>query len=157
MLIVNVFGPCTDCCHSSPGGDSQVLLGVALEGVGTEAVINPVSSQKALIIQDDVAKCHRTHFLSPAQTEPLKGMINGYDFHLFLTESVWNLKAWSRCYEGVTAAGIILKGDWHLLCRQTWQRMRLIPGRFLFSCSLWHQMDEGFTMSEFRSCQEPWQ
>lgn len=58
------------------------MLGVA-EGVGTEAVINPVSSQKALIIQDDVAKCHRTHFLSPAKTEPLKDMINGPDFHLF--------------------------------------------------------------------------
>ncbi len=56
---------------------------MASEGVGTEAVINPVSSQKALIIQDDVAKCHRTHFLSPAKTEPLKDMINGPDFHLF--------------------------------------------------------------------------
>lgn len=66
-----------------PGGDSQVLLGVASEGVGTEAVINPVSSQKALIIQDDVAKCHRTRFLSPAKTEPLKDMINGPDFHPF--------------------------------------------------------------------------
>lgn len=77
------FCPAQAACHSSPGGDSQVLLDVASEGVGTEAVINPVSSQKALIIQDDVAKCHRTHFLSPAKTEPLKGMINGPDFHLF--------------------------------------------------------------------------
>lgn len=56
---------------------------MASEGVGTEAVINPVSSQKALIIQDDVAKCHRTHFLSPAKTDPLNDMINGPDFHLF--------------------------------------------------------------------------
>lgn len=56
---------------------------MASEGVGTEVVINPVSSQKALIIHDDVAKCHRTRFLSPAKTEPLKDMINGPGFHLF--------------------------------------------------------------------------
>jgi len=48
-------------------------------------VINPVSSQKVLIIQDDVAKCHRTHFLSPAKTELLKNMINGPDFYHFST------------------------------------------------------------------------
>lgn len=59
---------------------------MASEGVGTEAVINPVSSQKAIIIHDDVAKCHRTHFLSPAKTEPLRHMINGPDFHRFLQD-----------------------------------------------------------------------
>lgn len=59
------------------------MLGVLSEGVGTEVAINPVSSQKVLIIQDDVAKCHRTNFLSLAQTEPLKNLINDSDFHFF--------------------------------------------------------------------------
>lgn len=77
------FYPAHAASHSSPGGDSQVLVGAASEGVGTEAVINPLSSQKALIIHNDVAKCHRTHFMSPAKTEPLKDMINGPNFHLY--------------------------------------------------------------------------
>lgn len=46
------------------GGNSQVPLGVASEGVEAEVVINAVSSQKVLIIHHDVAKCHKTHFLS---------------------------------------------------------------------------------------------
>lgn len=46
------------------GGSSQVPLGVASEGVEAEVVINAVSSQKVLIIHHDVAKCHKTHFLS---------------------------------------------------------------------------------------------
>lgn len=46
------------------GGHSQVPLGVASEGVEAEVVINAVSSQKVLIIHHDVAKCHKTHFLS---------------------------------------------------------------------------------------------
>lgn len=83
MVKCRFVCPAQAACHSSPGGDSQVLLGVASEGVGTEAVINPVSSRKALIIQHDVSKCHRTHFLSTAKTEPLRDMINGPDFHCF--------------------------------------------------------------------------
>lgn len=46
------------------GGNSQVPLGVASEGVEAEVVINAASSQKVLIIHHDVAKCHKTHFLS---------------------------------------------------------------------------------------------
>lgn len=54
------------CCRSQLawGGNSQVLLRVASEGVEAEVVINAVSSQKVLIIHHDVAKCHKTHFLS---------------------------------------------------------------------------------------------
>lgn len=54
------------CCRSQPawGGSSQVPLGVASEGVEAEVVRNAVSSQKVLIIHHDVAKCHKTHFLS---------------------------------------------------------------------------------------------
>lgn len=46
------------------GGNSQVPLGVASEGVEAEVVINAVSSQNVLIIHHDVAKCHKTQFLS---------------------------------------------------------------------------------------------
>lgn len=46
------------------GANSQVPLGVASEGVEAEVVINAVSSQNVLIIHHDVAKCHKTHFLS---------------------------------------------------------------------------------------------
>lgn len=46
------------------GANSQVPLSVASEGVEAEVVINAVSSQKVLIIHHDVAKCHKTHFLS---------------------------------------------------------------------------------------------
>lgn len=53
----------------------------AWEGVGTQAVINPLSSLEALVIHNDVAKCHRTHFLSSAKMEPLKDVMNGADFY----------------------------------------------------------------------------
>lgn len=64
------------------GGHSQVLLGVASEGVEAEVVINAVSSQKVLIIHHDVAKCHKTHFLSPPMAEPFADVIYGPSFRL---------------------------------------------------------------------------
>lgn len=44
-------------------------------------MINPLSSLEALVIHNDVAKCHRTHFLSSAKMEPLKDVMNGADFY----------------------------------------------------------------------------
>lgn len=44
-------------------------------------MINPLSFLEALIIHNDVAKCHRTHFPSSAKMEPLKGVMNEADFY----------------------------------------------------------------------------
>lgn len=87
------------------------LFGVVSEGVGTEVVINPVSSQKALIIQDDVAKCHRTHFLSPTKMEPLKDKTNDPDLHLFPQNSQQIRTSFFFLRQGITAVNIMWKID----------------------------------------------
>lgn len=77
--------------HSSPGGSSQVPLGVASEGVEAEVVINAVSSHKVLIIHHDVAKCHKTHFPSPPMAEPLADVMYGPGFHPYVRD-LWQKK-----------------------------------------------------------------